>query len=79
MLSKTIKFLNDICFRSAGPLVDDTPHSVCKMCGKTAWRHDEIKHKRTCEVGQVLKEVKEAAAKQERQAKQTNKRKHASF
>ena len=29
--------------------------SRCKVCGKTAWLREDIKHTRTCEIGKALK------------------------
>ena len=60
MLEKTIAFVNRICFEQDIQNFGDCYLQKCKECEQKAWLNEDIKHKRKCEVGVVLKELKMA-------------------
>jgi len=56
-MKKTLAFIRKHCFKAI-PLEQDSYLYVCTFCEKKDWLIDDIKHKRTCDVGKVLKEIK---------------------
>jgi hypothetical protein len=56
MFEKTTKFLirNGMQLRHIG---NDEAVMHCNFCGKEGWTPTDIKHKKTCEIGIVLKEL----------------------
>jgi len=61
-LDTTIKFIYRVCFEGDPILIDDCQLQVCKVCGKKAWLVKDIEHSKKCEIGIIIKELKEATA-----------------
>jgi hypothetical protein len=68
MLEKTIRFILRACFEQDIVNYGDCYLQVCKFCGQKAWTSEDVKHKRNCEIGIVLKEIK-MATQQKQKAK----------
>ena len=61
-------FLDDYCYEERPrvidrpPVIGDATVTHCKFCDRGAWLIMDIKHKKNCELAEVLKEIKNIAS-----------------